>query len=182
MREEGLTRDFRVGDAWLVRPSLNRIEGGGRVVQLQPKIMGVLCVLAERPGELVTRELLFQTVWKGTHVTEHVLARSISELRRAFGDTPKRPKVIETIPKAGYRLIAPVFVNGAARADDTDVPADAPRPAAHPSPESADRRGTRSTRLWLEAGALSLAAGFVLLAIYLLFYMRHIGHFHFRHP
>ncbi|HEV3470066.1 MAG TPA: transcriptional regulator [Pyrinomonadaceae bacterium] len=175
MREEGLTRDFRVGDEWLVQPGLNRVSGRGRVVQLQPKIMGVLCVLAERPGELVTRERLFETVWAGTHVTEHVLDRSISELRRAFGDTPKAPKVIETIPKAGYRLIAPVSING-------DAAADAPRPAEHGPHELAGRPGRQSSRFWLRAGALSLAAGFLLLALYLLFYVRHVGHFHFRHP
>ena len=173
MREEGLNCDFRVGDEWLVQPRLHRLSGGGRVVQLQPKIMGVLCVLAERPGELVTRERLFETVWKGTHVTEHVLARSISELRRAFGDTPKAPKVIETIPKAGYRLIAPVSVN-------PDAGAEAPRPFEREPPRTVGRPGAKSARLWLGVGAL--AAGFVLLAVYLLFYVRHVGHFHFRHP
>ena len=175
MREEGLSRDFRVADEWLVQPSLNRISGRGKVVQLQPKIMDVLCVLAERPGELVTRERLFETVWEGTHVTEHVLARSISELRRAFGDTPKRPKVIETIPKAGYRLIAHVSVSG-------DAGTDALRPAGHGPPEIAGRPGGRPARVWSRAGALSLAVGFLLLAVYLLFYVRHIGPFHFRHP
>jgi DNA-binding winged helix-turn-helix (wHTH) protein len=155
----------------LVQPRLNRISGKGKVVQLQPKIMGVLCVLAERPGELVTREQLFETVWKDTHVTEHVLARSISELRRAFGDTPKAPQVIETIPKSGYRLIAPVSKNRDAGAD-----------AEHEPPQAAARPGGKSSRLWLRAGALSLALGFVLLAVYLLFHVRHIGHFHFRHP
>lgn len=170
MRREGLNCDFRVGDEWLVEPGLNRLSGGGKVVQLQPKIMDVLCVLAERPGEVVTRERLFGTVWKGTHVTEHVLARSISELRRAFGDTPKRPQVIETIPKAGYRIIAPVSVAGEARA------------AVAAPPPAAESHGAQSSRRWLGAGALSLATGFVLLAIYVLFYVRHLGHFHFHHP
>lgn len=175
MREEGIACDFRVGDEWLVQPRLNRLSGKGRVVQLQPKIMAVLCALAERPGEVVTRERLFETVWKDTHVTEHVLARSISELRRAFGDTPKSPRVIETIPKVGYRLIAPVSKNPDARAG-------AARPADREPPENTGRPGVKSSRFWLGAGALSLAAGFMLLAVYLIFFVRHIGHFHFRHP
>ena len=169
MREEGLGCDFRVGEDWLVRPRLNRVEGRGRVVQLQPKIMGVLCVLAERPGELVTRERLFETVWKDTHVTEHVLARSISELRRAFGDTPKRPQVIETIPKSGYRLAA--RVSAPRDADPTPAP-----------PHAASRTAGSSTRLRAGALSLSLAVGLALLVCYLLFYVRHVGHFHFRHP
>lgn len=175
MREEGPACDFRLGGDWLVQPRLNRVSGKGRVVQLQPKIMGVLCALAERPGEVVTRERLFETVWTDTHVTEHVLSRSISELRKAFGDTPKSPQVIETIPKAGYRLIAPVYKNPDARAA-------ADRPAGRGPAEVADRPDGKSPRFWLRLGALTLAAGFMLLAVYLLFFVRHIGHFHFRHP
>src|SRR5918997_2633188 len=100
--------EFRVG-AFLVRPRLNRVVApGGRVVQVQPKIMEVLLLLAGRAGEVVTREELFETVWAGTHVSEHVLARAISTLRKIFGDDRARPRFIETIPKTGYRLVAPV--------------------------------------------------------------------------
>ncbi|HZB46211.1 MAG TPA: transcriptional regulator, partial [Pyrinomonadaceae bacterium] len=95
--------DFRVGD-WLVQPRLNRVSQGATVVHVQPKIMDVLVLLAGRPGEVVTREQLFRTVWAGTHVTEHALARSISELRKIFRDSPRHPRVVETIPKIGYRL------------------------------------------------------------------------------
>ncbi|HEX7174892.1 MAG TPA: winged helix-turn-helix domain-containing protein, partial [Pyrinomonadaceae bacterium] len=108
MRDE-LRVDFRV-EGRLVQTRLNRVVSadGGKVVQVQPKIMDVLVRLAERPGEVVTREELFSTVWAGTHVTEHVLARAISELRKVFDDSAQKPRVIETIPKVGYRLIASV--------------------------------------------------------------------------
>ncbi|HVF90145.1 MAG TPA: transcriptional regulator [Blastocatellia bacterium] len=99
--------DFRISE-WLVQPELNRLVRGGEVSQVQPKIMGVLVCLAERPGRVVSKERLFKTVWAGTHVTEHVLSRSISDLRKVLNDDSRNPHIIETIPRSGYRLIAPV--------------------------------------------------------------------------
>jgi DNA-binding winged helix-turn-helix (wHTH) protein len=48
-----------------------------------------------------------QEVWRDTFVTDDVLIRCISELRKAFGDNAGRPTLIETIPKKGYRLLVP---------------------------------------------------------------------------
>ena len=79
-RSSLLEEGFRIGE-WLIQPQLNRILWREKQFQVQPKIMCVLVCLAERPGRVVTKEHLFQTVWAGTHVTEHVLSRSISELR-----------------------------------------------------------------------------------------------------
>lgn len=70
--------------------------------------MGVLLCLAERAGELVTRESLMESVWAGTVVTEQVLSRAVSVLRKGLADDSRRPSYIQTIPKRGYRLIAPV--------------------------------------------------------------------------
>jgi TolB-like protein/Flp pilus assembly protein TadD len=70
--------------------------------------MQVLLSLARRPGEVMTRKMLIQAVWAGTYVTEDVLTRSISELRKIFADEVRTPRYIQTIPKSGYRLIAPV--------------------------------------------------------------------------
>lgn len=68
--------------------------------------MKVLVCLAEA-GEVVPKERLIQTVWTDTFVTDDVLIRSISELRKVFNDDPKQQHVIETIPKGGYRLLIP---------------------------------------------------------------------------
>jgi Tol biopolymer transport system component/DNA-binding winged helix-turn-helix (wHTH) protein len=100
-----IPKDFRIGDR-IVHPQLNRIRCGTRTLQLEPKIMRVLLRLAERPGEVVTKERLFQDVWEGNFVTEDVLTRAIGELRRVFDDDAASPRVIETIRKTGYRLIA----------------------------------------------------------------------------
>ena len=103
--------DFRIG-AWLVQPSLDAITRDGATVHLEPKVMEVLVCLAQHPGEPIPKEKLLQTVWPDTFVTDDVLTRSISELRRAFEDDARESKVIQTIPKRGYRLLAPVtFVN-----------------------------------------------------------------------
>ncbi len=99
---------FRVTDR-LVDPSLNRITlPTGETVQVEPKIMQVLTVLAERPQRLVTRDELMQRVWSGVFVTDDALHRAVRELRRLFDDEADAPRVIETIRKRGYRLIAPV--------------------------------------------------------------------------
>ena len=68
----------------------------------------VLVCLAESPGETVSKEQLIRRVWGDTFVTDDVLIRSISELRKALEDNPKAPRVIETIPRKGYRLLEKV--------------------------------------------------------------------------
>jgi DNA-binding winged helix-turn-helix (wHTH) protein len=98
--------DFRLG-AWWVRPSQNTIECDGKAVRLEPKAVEVLACLAENAGETVPKERLIRAVWGDTSVTDDVLIRSISELRKALDDDPKEPHVIETIPKRGYRLLLP---------------------------------------------------------------------------
>jgi len=99
--------DFRVG-SWLVRPSLNSISQNGTSDRVERKVMEVLVCLAECPGEAVPKEKLLQTVWPDTFVSDDVLKRSVSELRRVFGDDAHESRIIETIPKRGYRLVARV--------------------------------------------------------------------------
>jgi hypothetical protein len=70
--------------------------------------MEVLVCLAEHASDVVPKDVLLRSVWPDTCVTDDVLMRAIFELRRAFGDEVRRPLVIQTIPKRGYRLIAPV--------------------------------------------------------------------------
>ena len=102
---------FKVGE-WVVEPEINLISQGNKVITLEPKIMKVLVCLAGRPGEVVSKPDLLTEVWTDTFVTDYVLTRSISELRRIFEDDSKDPRYIQTIAKRGYRLIAPVFSNG----------------------------------------------------------------------
>jgi Tol biopolymer transport system component/DNA-binding winged helix-turn-helix (wHTH) protein len=99
---------FRLNDR-LIDPSLNRVVlTSGETVQVEPKIMQVLVALAEHQGEVVTREELMARVWNGVFVTDDALHRAIRELRRLFDDEADAPRVIETIRKRGYRLVAAV--------------------------------------------------------------------------
>jgi adenylate cyclase len=133
--------DFRVG-AWLVQPSLDAITRNGATIHLEPKVMEVLLCLAQHPGECIPKEKLLQTVWADTFVTDDVLTRSISELRRAFEDDARESTVIQTISKRGYRLLAPVtFLNGTIATPGVLIaqangPASAPR---SPAPATASR-------------------------------------------
>ena len=86
--------------------------------------MQVLVCLAAQAGQVVPKERLMRTVWPDTFVGDDVLTRSISELRRVFGDDVKEPRFIQTIPKSGYRLIAPVvLLSGQREVVPTTLPA-----------------------------------------------------------
>ena len=98
---------FRVGD-WVVRPERLSIHRPGKTVRVAPKSMDVLQVLARADGAVVSRNDILDEVWPGAAVTDDVLTHCIVELRKAFDDSAQDPKVIQTIPKKGFRLIAEV--------------------------------------------------------------------------
>jgi TolB-like protein/DNA-binding winged helix-turn-helix (wHTH) protein/tetratricopeptide (TPR) repeat protein len=146
--------DLRVG-AWLVRPTLNTVSRNGTSIHLEPKVMEVLVTLASQPGEAVPKDQLLKTVWPDTFVTDDVLIRSISELRRVFEDDAREPHIIETIPKRGYRLVATVEpANGETGRSDALEGSRA---------DSAAGKGTRNR--WLRVGAY---AGATLLLVLLI--------------
>jgi Tol biopolymer transport system component/DNA-binding winged helix-turn-helix (wHTH) protein len=78
--------------------------------RLTSKAVAVLVELVRDAGQTVTRDALLDRVWTGRFPTPDVLTQAIKELRRALADDSKPPQYIETIPKVGYRLIAPVLV------------------------------------------------------------------------
>jgi DNA-binding winged helix-turn-helix (wHTH) protein/tRNA A-37 threonylcarbamoyl transferase component Bud32 len=106
-QEGAVQGDFRIGE-WLVHPQLNEIEREGEIRHLEPRVMDVLVYFASHAGEVLTKEQLIHTVWPDTFVTDDALKYSIGELRKALGDDAKNPTFLETIPRRGYRLIAPV--------------------------------------------------------------------------
>lgn len=80
----------------------------GQPLGLSPKVFDVLRVLVQNAGHLVEKERLLAEVWPGTFVEEGALTRSISILRKTLGETGSEQKYIETVPKRGYRFVAPV--------------------------------------------------------------------------
>ena len=108
--------EFQIAD-WEVQPQLNCIRRGDQSHHLEPKVMQVLVYLATYSNEVLSKDRLIQAVWPDTFVGDDVLTRSISEIRRAFEDDARAPRFIQTIPKAGYRLIAPVVLSVAEKSD-----------------------------------------------------------------
>lgn len=99
--------DFRFGEC-LIQPQLNRIKTPHDSIRVEPKVMELLVYLAKHREEVLPKERVIQTVWPDSYVADDVLTSAVWKLRRTLGDDPKDPRYIETIPKAGYRLIAPV--------------------------------------------------------------------------
>jgi DNA-binding winged helix-turn-helix (wHTH) protein/tetratricopeptide (TPR) repeat protein len=92
---------------WRVDPRADEIEADGVVVKLEPLKMRLLMALAERPGEVVLTQELLDTVWSGLIVTSSSVYQGIAQLRRVL-DGADLPAYIETVPRKGYRLVAPV--------------------------------------------------------------------------
>jgi len=99
--------DFRLGD-WIVRPLRRVVELGEESNHIKPKSMAVLECLVAANGASVSRNDLFDAVWPGGVVSDDTLNRCIFELRKAFGDSARASRVIETIPKMGFRLLLSV--------------------------------------------------------------------------
>ncbi len=80
----------------------------GVAVKLEPQPFAVLCVLARRPGELVTRDELRDALWPQDTFVEfdHSLNTAVKKIRQALGDTAQSPSYVETLPRRGYRLVA----------------------------------------------------------------------------
>jgi len=77
-------------------------------VSITPKAYDVLCHLVVNSGRLVTPDEMLQAVWTDTYVNPEVFRKYIREIRRVLGDKRDDPQFVETVPKRGYRFIAPV--------------------------------------------------------------------------
>jgi predicted ATPase/DNA-binding winged helix-turn-helix (wHTH) protein len=107
---------YRCGDFQLDAAN-RRLTRRGEPIALEPKTLAVLLQLVARPGELVTRNELLDSVWGHRYVTPSTLNRVVALARRAFGDDSEEPRYIETVHGAGYRYIGPVEREEPARPD-----------------------------------------------------------------
>ena len=87
-------------------PGTRRLCGRSGETRLSPKAAGVLEALIETPGRVWSRDALLERVWPNVTVGEEVLTHAIAELRRSAGDDFRAPRLIETVHKNGYRLLA----------------------------------------------------------------------------
>jgi DNA-binding winged helix-turn-helix (wHTH) protein/Tol biopolymer transport system component len=131
----------------------------GLKVKLQGQPFQVLAMLLERPGELVTREEIREKLWPGdTFIDfEHSVNNSIKRVREALGDDAAAPRFIETLPRHGYRFIAPLH-GGVVQ--ELPLPAPGPRVGAGlaGSREGTSRGSTYKAMVAALAGAVVIAA------------------------
>ncbi len=154
--------DFRTGE----------LRKQGVQIKLQGKPLQLLAVLVQHPGELVTRDELRRTLWGDqTFVDfERSLNIAITKLRAALGDSADNPRFVETLPRRGYRFIAPLTVGTEqqttpASSGTGEMQAQSPqaKPEAPPAMSEARPGGQRpvrrpNRRRALVIGALSVAA------------------------
>jgi DNA-binding winged helix-turn-helix (wHTH) protein len=162
------TNRVMVGE-WTVEPMLDQISTAGRIVKLEPRTMRLLLALAARPGEVVTNDELLALVWKDVLVTSSSIYEGVAQLRKALGDSREQPRYIATVPRKGYRLVAPVSPPPERRAEPASAPTrTAPIPTDPlPLPTSARSAGRRAHRARLPAwgpAGLGLLVGLGLLA------------------
>ncbi len=137
---------IRIGD-WEAYPALNKLQRGSQATHLEPRAMELLVFLARYPGDVLSRDELLSGVWPGLVVGDDALTQAIIKLRKALGDDPREPNYIQTVPKRGYRLIAPVS------------PA---TPIGHSSPTLRKKQQRRLLPLALAGVALIAAALYLL--------------------
>lgn len=95
-------------DRFVLDTDDRRLKADGRPVELNTRYFDALTLMAREQGRLVSKERFLSEVWDGVPVTDEALTQCIRTLRRQLGDEAGRPRFIETVPKHGYRFIAPV--------------------------------------------------------------------------
>lgn len=98
---------WRFGD-FTLNSEARELRRDGVHVPLKPRYLDALVLLLHNPGQIVSKERFFERVWHGVPVGDEALTQAIKELRKALGDHASKPIFIKTVPKHGYRFIAPV--------------------------------------------------------------------------
>src|SRR5690242_13255240 len=103
----GSTSPLQIGD-WLVDPGTDTISQGQETQKLEPRTMRLLILLAQSEGAVVSADRMLAEVWPGVIVSPASVYQAVSRLRRLLRDTDPSPTYIATVPRKGYRLVAPV--------------------------------------------------------------------------
>lgn len=88
-----------------VRPDSLGLVVDGAFRRIEPRVMDLLVYGSERSGQLLGRDQIFEEVWGNKHLVPEALQRAVSLLRKALGDSPDRPRYIETVSSRGYRFL-----------------------------------------------------------------------------
>lgn len=142
-------------------PDGGKLLRQGAPIKLQDQPLRVLCLLLDRAGEIVSREELRQSLWpEGTYVEfEGSLNAALKRLRFALGDDADNPIFIETVPRRGYRFIAPVKREPQSEINESPI---APATVKSPAPDTVNGRSSPVSRLppwWMLAAMVILLMG-----------------------
>ncbi len=121
-------RDFEL------EPDERRLSQGGKQIALTPKVFDTLVLLVERSGHVVSKDELMRLLWPRGYVDESNLTKHIWLIRRALGEAEEGSRFIETVPKLGYRFVAPVTrIENPPAAIPEEAQAPTPVPVTHDS-------------------------------------------------
>src|SRR5215469_11272332 len=136
-----LTEPLRFG-VFEIDPPARELRKHGVRIKLQDQPFAVLLILLEKPGQVVTKEELQQRLWPADTFVEFDkgIYNAMKRLRETLGDEAETPRYIETLPRRGYRFIAPVENPGAGVAEPD-------RSAVLPSTSERTARFTSAKRL-----------------------------------
>jgi Tol biopolymer transport system component/DNA-binding winged helix-turn-helix (wHTH) protein len=138
----------------------------GAPIRLQEQPFRVLAMLAERPGEVISREQLQEEIWGNTFVDfDQSLNKAVNRVREALNDNAGTPQYIETVPRRGYRFIAPVAAISGAEVQPQTPPV---RPVSAGVPPQSHRPRSRKV-----IAALVIAGVLAAVVIMTLVWLRH---------
>lgn len=160
-----LAQALQFGDFTLDQ-SRYRLQRGTRVLRLEKRPMELLILLAERRGELVSREEIAERLW-GKDVfldIDHSINTAIRKVRLVLGDDPDKPRFIETVVGKGYRFAAPVICKNGGSSPQVEAAASPVQAVPEPAIPSADSQH-HTARTWL-----MIAAAVVLVLVAVVWY------------
>jgi len=115
-------------EAFSLDPQDRQLRRGDQPVELNGRYLDALALLVSEQGRLVSKTRFMDEIWRGVPVTDEALTQCIRTLRKQLGDDAANPRFIETVPKHGYRFVAPVELvdqrSGAKAAVAEQVPGD----------------------------------------------------------
>jgi TolB-like protein/DNA-binding winged helix-turn-helix (wHTH) protein len=166
--DRSATTMLHIGD-WCVYPASSEISRDGETIRVEVRTMRLLLCLAERAGEVVSIDDLLDHVWSGVAVSQDSVYQAVASLRRLLGDESKQPKYIETVPRLGYRLLAPVspWADPVASMPTAPEKVQDSNPFVPATTGSAPKSNSsfRSGFLWAAGAILCLALAAVLLSL-----------------
>ena len=136
------------------------LRKNGMRLRLSGQPFQILAVLVERPGELIAREELRSRLWPADTFVDfdHGLNNAVARIREVLEDSSETPRYVETIPRRGYRFIAPVTNGKRATAPDLPVSPSRDGTPSITTPEVPPAQGKIDKRLWLILGTLAVLA------------------------